>query len=755
MQLQVDDAGNVWDTSRGQPRFVRGPQQNIQTKPADPKLPYEVQSVAGQAAAAPYAAPRAVMDLQQGRKSIENTDFGNENTLRTTFNALPEVKNYSEALGALAGAMKAPKGAQGDLSVIYAFAKAQDPGSVVREGEMQMANATASLIAQLKVQYKGFANGKGLPPEVRTGLIEAARQKVAALRPLYDQQRNRFAELAQQKGFDPDQVIGEPLYNAVRPIEEQYIKANGGTPKIAGEQRKEIGPEEKAQFFDILERDGPDAADAYLRQFGKAMTDKTAANRPYSKALAEVPGTYGDSYLGQGLSGANEGLAGVLGAPADLAAAAINLVPKGINALANTNIPTLPSPIGGGEWWRNRLTDVGSIQAPTSDPSKQFVRRVGESVGASAIPAGFAGTAGRAAAGLLSGVGGGLGAATAQQVAPGNPLAEMAGEVVGGGMFGAGALKAGQRMAQRKIEAKIPTVDDLKQEASNLYRQAETRGVTASPAQTKKLAADLRQTLRDEGQLGPNGKITDADTATTKAFNLVEQYAGKPMTPKEINTVRTVLGDGRQSVDPSDRRLSGVMLEQFDNWANPLAPEFGQARSVASRYLQAQDLERARELAGARAGQFTGSGFENALRTEYRGLDRGNIRDRLHFAPEVTEAIEKVSRGTPTSNAFRGLGRLAPTGPVSGMGSVVPALGVGAMTDPVTGGMFGAGLAGTGILGRTVATRMGINAADEAELIARNGGNLPQAPLIPDNIRDYMAWLAATQQAKYLSSPER
>jgi hypothetical protein len=223
------------------------------------------------------------------------------------------------------------------------------------------------------------------------------------------------------------------------------------------------------------------------------------------------------------------------------------------------------------------------------------------------------------------------------------------------------------------------------------------------------------------------------------------------MTPKQMNTVRTVLADSRQSADPADRRLGGILLDQFDNFVSPLAPEFRQARSIASRYLQAQDLEKARELAAARANQFTGSGFENALRTEYRGLDRNNIKGNNYFSPDVADAIQTVARGTPASNFARGVGRLAPTGVVPMMGDVLPAMAVGSMASPATGGALGAGLAGAGIAGRVAATRMGISAADKAELIARNGGALDQAPLLPEGIRNFLAQLAAIQQAKYLS----
>jgi hypothetical protein len=538
---------------------------------------------------------------------------------------------------------------------------------------------------------------------------------------------------------------------ALTPAAAALIQQNGGTPPSAPPpDTPQIGPEQQAQFFQILQKQGPDAADAYLRQFGLAMTDKTAANRPYSQQLA-MPDTYANSYLGQGLSGANEGLADVLGAPVDLARTAINLVPQGINAVANTNIPTLPPSFGSSQWWKNRLTDVGSILPPSGDAPKQFTRRVGESVGSAAVPGMFGGSLPKFGAALLSGLGSGVGGATAQQIAPGNPLAEFGGEMVGGGLTGLGILKGAQRSAQRQIEAAVPTVEELKGQASNLYRKAETNGVVATPEQTQQLAADVHGILREEGQLGPHGAITNADTNTSKAFNLIQQYAGKEMTPKEMNTVRTVLADSRKSADPADRRLGNLLLDHFDNWASPMAPEFDQARSVASRYLQAQDLERARELAGARASQFTGSGFENALRTEYRGLDRGNIKGQNYFAPDVTDAIQTVARGTPVSNTLRGLGRLAPTGPVAGMGSVIPGLAAGGMFGGPTGAGVGTGLAGLGIAGRVGATRMGIRAADKAELIARNGGALDQAPVLPDDFQKFAAWLAAIQQAKYLN----
>jgi hypothetical protein len=179
----------------------------------------------------PLTVANTKTNIQQGQASIQNQHFNQVQGLRQEFNNLPEIKNYSVALQSLGTALKAPDTPQGDLSVIYAYAKAADPGSVVREGEMDMATNTASLPDKYRVMAEQVTQGKRLPPAVRTGLIETMRQSVSGLRSVYDQQRNRYATLAQQNGVSPDQIIGQPLYDAYRPAEEAYIRTHGGTPR--------------------------------------------------------------------------------------------------------------------------------------------------------------------------------------------------------------------------------------------------------------------------------------------------------------------------------------------------------------------------------------------------------------------------------------------------------------------------------------------------------------------------------------------
>lgn len=471
------------------------------------------------------------------------------------------------------------------------------------------------------------------------------------------------------------------------------------------------------------------------------MTNPAADPDIAAQAQREAGGNYEDSYLAQGLSGVNQGIANTLGFPVDAANTVLNVGAQGINAIANTDLQVSDKPFLGSDYISDFMRDYGSINPETSDPSAQFVRRTGESIGGAVVPGlGGANTMRQFGGSLLGGLGGGLGAATAQQIAPGNVWAEMGGEVAGALAGGGAGLLNARKAAQREIEAGVPTVPQLKDQASALYQQAEANGITANPQQTQGLSDNIAAILAKEGTISPTNRISEVHPKIKEAYQLVNDYAGQPMKPTQMQTVRSVMADARSSPEPNESRIARLLMDEFDGFTAPLAPELSDARGIASRYLQAQTLERARELAAERAGQFTGSGFENALRTEYRGIGRNIIKGREQFIPEVEEAVRTVSRGTPTSNVARALGKYAPTGVVSaGIGSTVPFYIGSTVGGPAVGAAAAAATLGAGSAGRRVATNMGIRNADIAELLARNGGALPEANVMTPEIQRLIA----------------
>jgi len=659
----------------------------------------------------PYAGAQAEASTARAQQAVQDRPFERGDKLRDDFNAQQAVKDYKAALPSLMAGLNAKPDAGGDNALIYAYAKAMDPGSVVRESEMGMAAGTGSVFdsvaANLKKQF-GIEGGGQLSPQVRENLKREMNSKVAQLAKSYGVLRSDFQSLAQRQGVNPVDVVGDfPARNFFG----QYENIRPGAEQQAGEApMAPFTPEEQATGLS-----------------GGGVTDN---------------GDYGESVISQGLSGINQGIANTLGAPVDLMNMGLGLGASGINALTNSDLQVSDNPLLGSRWFGDQLRSAGSIGAESSDPTNQFVRRAGESLGGALIPVGAtARTGSEVARALIPAMTGGIGAATAQQVAPGNPYAEIAAELLGGGAGTYGLARRGQAVAQQGIEAAIPTVPQLKTQASDLYDLAETRGMKATPTQTQNLADQMRDFAGNEGLLDARGQpLSAAYPKASQALKMVDSYAGGDMTPKQMQTVRKVLGDARNSTEGGEGRIAGSMLGQFDDWTAPLAPELADARSVASRYLQAQELEKARKLAEVRAGQFSQSGMENALRTEYRGLERADINGRANFRPEVVSAIENVAEGSTGANAARFLGKFAPKGPVSALGGAGIGAAVGsAVGSPMVGGVAGALLSGAGYAGARTAEKMTDRAATVAELIARNGGDISQAPIWTPEIERIIA----------------
>jgi len=144
----------------------------------------------------------------------------------------PAVKAYRESLPVIIGATQAQPGGAGDLSVVYGWAKAMDPNSVVREGEVGMAQAATGPAARVQHYISAYRLNEGgsLPPQVRQQLIEEMRTKGRQLNLAYSQSYKQAQELLRQSGLDPS-LLGPHEGDKFAPAERQYVeqKNDGGT----------------------------------------------------------------------------------------------------------------------------------------------------------------------------------------------------------------------------------------------------------------------------------------------------------------------------------------------------------------------------------------------------------------------------------------------------------------------------------------------------------------------------------------------
>lgn len=266
---------------------------------------------------------------------------------------------------------------------------------------------------------------------------------------------------------------------------------------------------------------------------------------------------YQDGNFAQITSGINEGLANTLGAPVDLT----NLAIGGIKNLANdklgTNFQTSDNPFLGAQHIKEMMGN--SIVPETDNGGQKFMRRVAQEVGASVLPgmhvAQKAQNFGRSMVNqAVAATGAGAGAATAQAIAPDNPYAELAGQILGG------MSAVGAQVGAKKI-------------------------LTPNKTSPERLASVKR--LADEGIDLTAGQKTD----NRRLKYLEAELGGKKAQDVMEKQAEQFTSAALQKAGISAKRAtSEVMNEAFDAIGN----EFGR---LASKHQIAPDRQMGQELA--------------------------------------------------------------------------------------------------------------------------------------------------------------
>lgn len=416
--------------------------------------------------------------------------------------------------------------------------------------------------------------------------------------------------------------------------------------------------------------------------------------------------------------GLERGGASLLGFPGDV----IKAARMGAGALG---LPTTQTPVFGS---REALSEAQKILPAPHQPQTtagEYARTVGEF--APAAIGGPEGMAGRAARYALAPA---VASETAGQLTKGTPMepyARAAGSLVS--MGGAGATR--DLLSERAAAKALPTTEDLKQSAQRAYQRAEDAGVVVNPKSFDSMVQDLRTDITKQG--------FDADLhpSSARVLSVMEKRSGSPKTLGELDTLRQVVSDVGKSPEAGERRIAQLMKGHIDDYLDNLSHDdvtsghplvavnsLKQARATWQRKAKSELLDNVFQRAKDTAGQFSVSGMENALRTEFRRLSR-NQRQMRTFTADEKAAIRKVGRGGPIENVLRWAGKFAPTG-------VVPAMAVGGAAAALGGP---AGLAGAiGAAGARVgATAMAHRNADRVRQLMVSGKMAEKAKGSPVN----------------------
>lgn len=265
-----------------------------------------------------------------------------------------------------------------------------------------------------------------------------------------------------------------------------------------------------------------------------------------------------------------------------------------------------------------------------------------------------------------------------------------------------------------------PSLEELSKAADEAYKKADEAGIVVRESSLKGLKTRIVSMAKKEGI------DKDLHPDSSAVLNKIVKSKGD-LSLSEVETLRKVASDAKGSIKPADKRIAAKITEQLDDYIDDLADTdvlagdataakaLKEARGLYSRKKKAEEINKLVEDAKTSAAQFSGSGLENALRTEFRKLAK-NERRMKRFTQEERAAIKKVATGggkMSAANITRFIGKFAPTGVVSGVLSG----GAGALI----GGPLGASLPLAGMGGRAIATRITKGNAAAAEELMRRG----------------------------------
>ena len=436
------------------------------------------------------------------------------------------------------------------------------------------------------------------------------------------------------------------------------------------------------------------------------------------------------------LTGAVAGgaLAGPAGAIAGgLALPAAELLTKSLN-LALLDKYDIPSP--------SAQVEKGLTKLGFPNPETQVERALQVGGGALGGVSGQIGALGQLAKTATSPVGRGIAQTLSQQPArqvaaalPVGATSQYVAEETGSPTLGlAAGVAAGIPFAMgTKGTLQAPTVQELKGQAGQQYKFAEDVGAIFKQKPYNQFASNLEKTLAKEGldkTLQP--RVFAALERIKDSQNYAYFQKEKGVSLENMEILRRIGQAAGSSTDASERRLASILVDNLDDFVEKAQPSqlikgsseavsaLTDARALWKRAKKTEIIDDLVASADMRAtANFSQSGVENALRRKLVNL-ADNPKALRTFNKEEQNAIKVAAKGGPVQNLLRFIGKLAPTGIVSGGGSV----GLGYLA----GGPIGAiGLPLVGGVARQGATQLGLRNVEQLRnRLATGNAPIPQ-----------------------------
>lgn len=148
--------------------------------------------------------------------------------LRHEVTQLPSYKNLSQAAPIYQSMAEAAgrNTKAADLNLVYGLGKIMDPGSVVREGEIQMANNAQGWQEKLNGIIAQINGQGGLTPEGRQALMAEAYGRIGAYKAEFDRDAARYKGITERNRMNTADVI--PDFGTFSP----WMAPKAGSPVV-------------------------------------------------------------------------------------------------------------------------------------------------------------------------------------------------------------------------------------------------------------------------------------------------------------------------------------------------------------------------------------------------------------------------------------------------------------------------------------------------------------------------------------------
>lgn len=308
----------------------------------------------------------------------------------------------------------------------------------------------------------------------------------------------------------------------------------------------------------------------------------------------------------------------------------------------------------------------------------------------------------------------------------------------GAGLIGQGAASALTGAASRVAGAfnrrpQIPTQPELREAANRAYAASEQAGVVVRPDAVTRLRQNVEKSLAEFGY------APEIQPGVAGVLNGLARAEGQNVTLKGLDTLRKTAGHLRGSSDASTRAVGNRLVNEIDDFLRNLGPAdvltgnssagvgaLQEARRLWQRSAKADTLADALGKAELRAAS-TGSGgnIDNATRQNVRRvLEKGR-----GWTPDEQAALREIVTGTPSQNALRQAGKLAPGG-----NGLMTALNLGAVVANPWMALASAG----GAASKYAADRMTGAAVKRAEDLILSGGNSAALQVPPNAFQRFV-----------------